>query len=71
VLSCQGYGFPAKRGGIYYWAEHVGLGEVAHKLEKWALIYGEGESDSNVQAFFTPCDMLLNQTGNQDERNET
>jgi len=68
VLSCQGYGFPTKRGGVYYWAEQIGLAEISQKLDKWAMIFGEEESDTNVQAFFAPCDMLLHLARENDKQ---
>ncbi|ETO12139.1 hypothetical protein RFI_25238 [Reticulomyxa filosa] len=64
VLSCQGYGFPTKYGGIFYWAQHIGFTEIAQRLEKWALLHGQGETETNAQAFFAPCEALLNAGNN-------
>jgi 3-hydroxyacyl-CoA dehydrogenase/enoyl-CoA hydratase/3-hydroxybutyryl-CoA epimerase/3-hydroxyacyl-CoA dehydrogenase/enoyl-CoA hydratase/3-hydroxybutyryl-CoA epimerase/enoyl-CoA isomerase len=31
-----GLGFPAERGGLFYWADQVGAGEILRRLEKFA-----------------------------------
>ena len=64
IASCFGYGFPAKRGGIHYWAANeIGLNEVASKLQRWSLLYGTEDSDANVQNFFAPSDRLIQKAG--------
>ncbi|MBR9762447.1 MAG: 3-hydroxyacyl-CoA dehydrogenase [Rhodobacteraceae bacterium] len=41
VTYVHGYGFPAWRGGLMYWADGEGLGTVARALAAWAEETGE------------------------------
>jgi len=52
VVYLNGYGFPAFRGGPMFYAEQVGLGEVARALRRIAAAPG---ADT---AFWTPAPLL-------------
>uniref|UniRef100_A0A0C9RPJ6 TSA: Wollemia nobilis Ref_Wollemi_Transcript_5333_2695 transcribed RNA sequence n=1 Tax=Wollemia nobilis TaxID=56998 RepID=A0A0C9RPJ6_9CONI len=46
VSSVLGFGFPAYRGGIMFWADSVGAGHIYSSLKKWYESFG---------GFFKPC----------------
>ena len=59
VVSVMGYGFPAFRGGILFWAEdgvEGGFARVAQRLQHFAQTLGA--NNPQVRAFFQPCDYL-------------
>uniref|UniRef100_A0A0D6R3F0 Uncharacterized protein n=1 Tax=Araucaria cunninghamii TaxID=56994 RepID=A0A0D6R3F0_ARACU len=49
VSSVLGFGFPAYRGGIMFWADSVGARHVYSSLKKWYETFG---------GFFKPCAYL-------------
>jgi 3-hydroxyacyl-CoA dehydrogenase len=52
IVYLNGYGFPAYRGGPMFYADQVGLGEVARALRR---IAAASEADA---AFWTPAPLL-------------
>jgi 3-hydroxyacyl-CoA dehydrogenase len=51
VIFCNGFGWPAFRGGPMFWADRQGLATVAEKLAK----YAEETNDANLK----PCQLIL------------
>ena len=51
VIFCNGFGWPAFRGGPMFWADRQGLAVVAEKLAK----YAEETNDANLK----PCQLIL------------
>ncbi len=51
VIFCNGFGWPAFRGGPMFWADRQGLATVAEKLAK----YAEATNDANLK----PCQLIL------------
>ncbi len=51
VIFCNGFGWPAFRGGPMFWADRQGLANVAAKLAK----YAEETNDANLK----PCQLIL------------
>eukprot|EP01018_Ginkgo_biloba_P007978 Gb_20831 [translate_table: standard] len=49
VSSILGFGFPAYRGGIVFWADSVGAGHIYSTLKNFSQVYG---------SFFKPCASL-------------
>jgi 3-hydroxyacyl-CoA dehydrogenase len=37
----SGFGFPRYRGGLMYWADGIGVGEVYRQIQAWHQQYGE------------------------------
>ena len=60
IVYLNGYGFPPWRGGPMFYADQVGLSEVARALE------GHRRATARRQAFWTPAPLLarLAQEGN-------
>ena len=59
VVSVMGYGFPAWRGGILFWAEDGvdgGFRRVRDRLQHFAATLGK--DNAQVRAFYAPCDYL-------------
>jgi enoyl-CoA hydratase/3-hydroxyacyl-CoA dehydrogenase len=58
VLSVFGYGYPAWRGGILFWAEKGagGWAYVHKQLSSFSKNYGN--TNASVHAFFAPCQYL-------------
>ncbi|GLJ04720.1 hypothetical protein SUGI_0001910 [Cryptomeria japonica] len=48
IASVLGMAFPAYRGGIVFWADHIGAKYVFSKLLQWASIYGNFYKPSNA-----------------------
>jgi 3-hydroxyacyl-CoA dehydrogenase len=40
VMWLNGFGFPRYRGGLMYWAETIGIGEVYRQIQAWHQQYG-------------------------------
>ncbi len=51
VIFCNGFGWPAFRGGPMFWADRQGLATVAEKLAKYAA----ETNDANLK----PCQLIL------------
>jgi 3-hydroxyacyl-CoA dehydrogenase len=51
VIFCNGFGWPAFRGGPMFWADRQGLAVVAEKLAKYAA----ETNDANLK----PCQLIL------------
>ncbi|KAH9320633.1 hypothetical protein KI387_015272, partial [Taxus chinensis] len=49
VSSVLGFGFPAYRGGLMFWADNVGVGHIYSSLKKWSESFG---------GLFKPCAFL-------------
>lgn len=56
IISITGYGFPAFRGGILFWAREYGLQNVARRLHSFANVFGL--KSATVRSFFEPCSYL-------------
>jgi 3-hydroxyacyl-CoA dehydrogenase len=41
VMWLNGFGFPRYRGGLMYWADGIGVGEVYRQIQAWHQQYGE------------------------------
>jgi 3-hydroxyacyl-CoA dehydrogenase len=41
VMWLNGFGFPRYRGGLMYWADGIGVGEVYRQIAAWHQQYGE------------------------------
>jgi 3-hydroxyacyl-CoA dehydrogenase len=41
VMWLNGFGFPRYRGGLMYWADGIGVGEVYRQIQGWHQQYGE------------------------------
>jgi 3-hydroxyacyl-CoA dehydrogenase len=41
VMWLNGFGFPRYRGGLMYWADGIGVGEVYRQIAAWHQRYGE------------------------------
>ena len=41
VMWLHGFGFPRYRGGLMFWADTIGVGEVLHQVNEWHQQYGE------------------------------
>ncbi len=41
VMWLNGFGFPRYRGGLMYWADGIGVGEVYRQIALWHQQYGE------------------------------
>jgi len=54
VVSITGYGFPAHKGGIMFWAKAQGIDKVCQRLAHYSKTY------PSVSKFFAPCDYLQN-----------
>ncbi|KAH9327690.1 hypothetical protein KI387_007868, partial [Taxus chinensis] len=48
IASVLGMAFPAYRGGIVFWADHIGADYVYSKLLKWESIHGNFYKPSNA-----------------------
>lgn len=57
VVAIMGYGFPAYRGGIMFWARSIGLKNVAAKLEHYSKTLGA--KNAEIARFFKPCSNIL------------
>lgn len=40
IASVLGMGFPAYRGGVVFWGDHVGVERIYSKLKHWSTLYG-------------------------------
>lgn len=41
VMWLHGFGFPRYRGGLMFWADTIGVGEVLRQINEWHQQYGE------------------------------
>jgi hypothetical protein len=41
VMCLNGFNFPRYRGGLMYWADTIGVGEVHRQIAAWHRLYGE------------------------------
>ena len=41
VMWLNGFGFPRYRGGLMYWSDGIGVGEVYRQIAAWHQRYGE------------------------------
>jgi 3-hydroxyacyl-CoA dehydrogenase len=48
VMWLHGFGFPRYRGGLFYWADGIGVGRVYDQIERWHQQYGERWSPSRL-----------------------
>lgn len=55
VATVMSMGFPATRGGLIFWADLVGAGYIAKRLEGWA----EQFEGVGLGGFFKPCAYLV------------
>ena len=70
VVSVMGYGFPAWRGGILFWAAdgvEGGYRRVRDRLNEFAARLGK--DNAQVRAFYKPCDYLQQQAQKQESGN--
>ncbi|XP_077218571.1 glyoxysomal fatty acid beta-oxidation multifunctional protein MFP-a-like [Tasmannia lanceolata] len=49
IASVMGFGFPAYRGGVMFWADSFGSSYIYSRLDAWSKAYGD---------FFKPCAYL-------------
>ncbi len=56
VVSVMGYGFPAFRGGILFWASLEGIKHIRDRLKYYSETLGANNKD--VRSFFAPCPHL-------------
>ena len=40
VMWLHGFGFPRYRGGLFFWADQIGVKEVCRQIEEWHQRYG-------------------------------
>ena len=50
VMWLNGFGFPRYRGGLMYWADGIGVGEVYRQIAAWHQQYGERWAPSPLPA---------------------
>jgi enoyl-CoA hydratase/3-hydroxyacyl-CoA dehydrogenase len=56
IVSIYGYGFPAYRGGIMFWARSEGLSKIVATLNKFSQVFGK--HNPKLKSFFAPCARL-------------
>jgi len=56
VVSVMGYGYPAWRGGILFWAQQTGLRKICDRLRYLSQEFGA--ASPSIRSFFTPCPYL-------------
>jgi 3-hydroxyacyl-CoA dehydrogenase len=48
VMWLHGFGFPRYRGGLFFWADGIGVREVYNQIAAWHQQYGERWAPSRL-----------------------
>eukprot|EP01084_Bolivina_argentea_P278959 476808_1 len=60
IVSVEGYGFPKKCGGLYFWGvNQIGLKQIVSKLQQYANVFSNKDPNLNLSRFFSPCDAMI------------